>query len=197
MPSKEQLRSFVRQRRNLLTREEWLNLSRRLVGNLKSLLKLFPDAEFFLFFYPVNREPNLLPLAEELLKTGKSVAFPRVSGREILPVKVSSLKELSPGRFGIPEPPLNYQKLLKSADVVFVPGLAFDLSGFRIGYGGGFYDRFLKNFEHRVRVGVCFSFQLFSEVPHDPFDVPVDYISTEKFWIRRKEWNQSLLPYWR
>jgi len=184
LSSKELFRSLVRRRRKLLTRDEWLNLSKRLVVNLKSLLKLFSHAESFLFFYPVNREPNVLPLAEELLKTGKTVAFPRVSGREILPIKVFSLKELSPGKFGIPEPPLNYQNRLESADVVFVPGLVFDVHGFRVGYGGGFYDRFLRKFKHKAKVGVCFSFQLFSEVPHDPFDVPVDYISTEKFWVR-------------
>ncbi len=191
MPSKEVLRSLIRQRRSLLTEEEWKRKSKKVTEQLKRVLNLYPHAESFLFYYPVNREPEITPLAEELLKAGKSVAFPKVSGKEMLPVEVASLEELSRGKFGIPEPPLDFRRVLKSADVVFVPGLAFDRFGFRVGYGGGYYDRFLKSFPVKVKVGVCFSFQLFERVPHDPFDVPVDYITTEKFFIRRKEWNQS------
>ena len=190
MPSKETVRSSIRQRRSLLTEGEYRKKSREVVENIKSLLKLYPHADSFLFFYPIRKEPDITPLTEELLKKGKRVAFPKVSGREILPVEVSSLKELSPGKFGIPEPPLNFCRVLKRVDLVFVPGLAFDRYGYRVGYGGGFYDRFLRSFPVKVKVGVCFSFQLFDKVPHDPFDVPVDYITTEKFFIRRKEWNQ-------
>ncbi len=191
LPSKETVRSYIRQRRSLLTENEWKIKSNRVTEQLKGVLNLYPHAESFLFYYSINREPDITPLAKKLLKAGKRVAFPKVSGKEILPIEVSSLRELSPGRFGIPEPPLDFRRVLNQVDVVFVPGLAFDVYGFRVGYGGGFYDRFLKSFRTKARVGVCFSFQLFDRVPHDPFDVPVDYITTEKFWIRRKEWNQS------
>ncbi len=196
LPSKEALRSFIRQRRNLLTESEWKSLSKKIVENVKSFLNTLPYVESFLFFYPIKKEPDLILLAEELLKNGKTVAFPKINGKEITPIVVNSVKELSPGKFGIPEPPSDFRRVLKSADVVFVPGLAFDISGFRVGYGGGYYDRFLKSFTVKAKVGVCFSFQLFEKVPHNPFDIPVDYITTEKFWIRRKKWNQSLLPYW-
>ena len=187
---KFQIRSLIRQRRILLSEEERRSLSLRLIDNLKSLISLFPTAESFLFFYPIKGEPDLLPLASELLDSGKRVLFPKVDGGEILPVEVSSLKELLPGKFGIPEPPLDYGRVLRSPDVVFVPGLAFDIYGFRIGYGGGFYDRFLARVSPLAKIGVCFGFQLFSELPHDPFDIPVDYITTEKNWRRRREWKR-------
>ena len=189
MPSKEAFRSFVRRRRNLLISDQWKRLSGALVLNVEALLRLYPHAESFLFFYPIRKEPDLTPLAEELIRKGKLVAFPKVVGKEIFPVMVNSLKELFPGKFGVREPSLEFDRILTGIDVAFIPGLAFDRYGFRIGYGGGYYDRFLNSFPVKVKVGVCFSFQLFEKVPHDPFDVPVDYITTEKFWTRRKEWN--------
>jgi 5-formyltetrahydrofolate cyclo-ligase len=188
---KFQIRHRVRQRRLLLTEDEREKLSRRLIERLSNLLSLIPHAESSLFFYPIKGEPNLLPLAEKLLRLGKTVSFPKVEGKELIPISISSLRELTPGKFNIPEPPMDVKRVVKSIDVVFVPGLAFDLFGYRIGYGGGFYDRFLSKNPSSKKIGICFSFQLFSELPHDPFDVPVDYIVTDKNWTRRKEWRQS------
>lgn len=187
---KFKIRSEVKQKRLSLTEDEIGHKSSRIIENLKSLLSLFPHANSFLFFYPLKGEPNLLPLAEELIKKGKQVSFPKVEGEELVPVRISSLKEFVPGAFGIPEPPFNPRNIVRKIHVAFIPGLAFDVFGHRIGYGKGFYDRFLKKSEIPVKVGICFEFQFFPEIPQHPFDIPVDYVVTEKRTVRRKEWRR-------
>ena len=65
-------------------------------------------------------------------------------------------------------------------DLIIVPGVAFDRNGYRIGYGGGYYDRFLANLDHVTKISLAFDMQLISSIPHEHFDIPVNYIITEK-----------------
>jgi len=65
-------------------------------------------------------------------------------------------------------------------DVVLVPGLIFREDGFRIGYGGGYYDRFLRDAKSVVKIGLCYEMQIYEDIPVDIYDIPVDYIITEK-----------------
>jgi hypothetical protein len=183
---------------NLIFSQDKKNLEEFLKDLQRTLIKADVDVKIVLeitrkikeeFKEKKELDPNVKRLVisilyEELLKhIGE--------GKELIPISISSLRELTPGKFNIPEPPMDVKRVVKSIDVVFVPGLAFDLFGYRIGYGGGFYDRFLSKNPSSKKIGICFSFQLFSELPHDPFDVPVDYIVTDKNWTRRKEWRQS------
>jgi 5-formyltetrahydrofolate cyclo-ligase len=188
---KERIRQELKARRLLLSPEEVRRKSLLIVSRAKELLReLNPSS--CLFFHPIKNEPDLTSLASELLKEGKTVAFPKVVGREIVPIQVSSLRELQPGRFGILEPPYSPQKVLKEVDAVFVPGIAFDGRGYRIGFGGGYYDRLLEKLPVKAKIGVCFDFQLLEELPTEPFDVPVDFVITENTTVRRKaKWKQS------
>ena len=93
--------------------------------------------------------------------------------------RVYSFSDLVPGPFGLLEPnPKNEEADLSSLEVILVPGVVFDVKGYRIGYGGGFYDRVLKE-TRALKVGVCYSFQLVESLPVEPHDVPVDLIITE------------------
>ncbi|SMP14323.1 5-formyltetrahydrofolate cyclo-ligase [Desulfurobacterium pacificum] len=184
--TKEAIRRFIKQKRLLLSKDEVTQLSTKIE---EKLYNLFSNAKSFLFYYPFKNEVTLLNLAEKLLQAGKTVAFPKTEGKEIIPVAVNNLRELSPGKFSIPEPPLNPEKILKTIDIAFVPGIAFDLNCFRIGYGGGFYDRFLAKWKIGTKIGICFDFQVVEKIPTDPFDVPMNAVITEKREIRRKEWN--------
>ncbi|WP_456456017.1 5-formyltetrahydrofolate cyclo-ligase [Thermovibrio sp.] len=186
---KERIRQELLSKRLLLTKDQISSKSLKIAESLKELLR---KGEFtsFLFFYPIKGEPDLLGLAELFLEEGKVVAFPKVVGKEIYPVKVSSLRELSPGKFGIKEPPYTPENFLREIEVVITPGVAFDREGYRLGYGGGFYDRFFCRFPVKLKVGVCYSFQLLNSLPREPFDVPVDLVITEKERIRRKRWSQ-------
>ena len=184
--TKEAIRKFIKQKRLLLSKDEVEQLSRNIEVKLQNILK---DANSFLFYYPFKNEVSLLNLAEQFLQAGKTVAFPRTEGKEIIPIAVNNLKELIPGKFSIPEPKFNPEKILEEIDIAFVPGIAFDLNCFRIGYGGGFYDRFLAKWKIGTKIGICFDFQVVEKIPADPFDVPMDAVITEKREIRRKEWN--------
>lgn len=185
---KEEIRERVSKRRLLLSTEEAGKKSSLIVDRLKSLS--LEDFDSFLFYYPVKNEVSLLELAQDFLRIGKVVAFPKVVGKEIVPVRVDSLSRLLPGKFSIPEPPLSPDAVLKEVSVIFVPGLAFDLECYRLGYGGGYYDRFLPKFQSALKVGVCYDFQLLDRLPREPFDVPVDIVVTENRTTRRKKWKQ-------
>ncbi|WP_022846876.1 5-formyltetrahydrofolate cyclo-ligase [Desulfurobacterium sp. TC5-1] len=182
---KAALRHKIKGKRLLLDRKEAEAKSKIICKKLLTIDAVRKHRSFLLY-YPFKNEVSLLSLFNELKKAGKSVLFPKVSGKELIPVKVNSLNELSPGYMGILEPPETGRK--EKPEVVFVPGIAFDLQCYRLGYGGGFYDRFLSGKEY-FTIGVCFDFQIVEKLPVEPFDVPVKLVVSEKRTIRRKEWN--------
>ncbi len=149
------------------------------IGEKLSCLKEVKRADTLCIYYPVKGEVDLLGWADRL---NKRVCLPKVAGRELLFGSIS--QQLIEGRFGIPEP--------KEADVEFeeidifvVPGVAYDWMGYRLGYGGGYYDRLLKRrLPHQLFVGVCFHLQLVEELPREPWDRAVDVVVTEKALIR-------------
>jgi 5-formyltetrahydrofolate cyclo-ligase len=111
--------------------------------------------------------------------------FPRIESGAIAWARVSEWDALAPGVFGIPEPS-GPREVLHASDVVFVPGLAFDRNGRRLGRGGGHYDRaFPPGVEAPWLVGVGYSFQWIAEIPHDSRDRRVDAIVTEHGWVWR------------
>ncbi len=96
--------------------------------------------------------------------------------------KINTLEELTSSHYGIPEPMEDPQMLVTEFDktVCIVPGLTFDIKGKRMGYGGGFYDRFLSMHPEIITVGLCYNSLLSELVPSEPHDISVDYIITEK-----------------
>ena len=116
---------------------------------------------------------------EEAWKLGKSVWFPRVEGSEMNFYLVEQKEDLQPGAYGILEPTGEY-KADGYDGLLIMPGVAFDEECHRIGYGGGFYDRFLEKHPYITRVAVAFEFQMMSEVPVEPTDISPEIIVTEK-----------------
>ena len=94
---------------------------------------------------------------------------------------INVLDQISPGYMGIPEPVTESQMNVEDIDMLVVPGVGFDPSGRRIGYGGGFYDRLLPRVKgKRTIAALAFCAQVFEQVPGMPHDIPVDYIITEE-----------------
>ncbi|SNR66072.1 5-formyltetrahydrofolate cyclo-ligase [Desulfurobacterium atlanticum] len=182
---KAEIRKRIKEKRLLLDKTCAEKLSIEVCGHILNIENLL-EFSSFLLYYPHKGEVSLLSLFSFLKDHGKRVLFPKVVGKEIIPIEVSSLDELSKGFKGIFEP-VFLSKSYKP-DVVFVPGIAFDLECYRLGYGGGFYDRFLSGKDY-FKVGVCFDFQIIDRLPVEPFDVPVDVVVSEKRVIRRKKWN--------
>jgi 5-formyltetrahydrofolate cyclo-ligase len=123
------------------------------------------------------------PLLERLLADGHQVLLPYVDGERLAAAEITSLADLVPGFRGIREPAR--REPVSGAGAAVVPGVAFDESGGRLGYGGGFYDRFLATIDRSVPiVGICLDAQIVKAVPREVHDRTVDVIVTERRVIR-------------
>ncbi|QQE78599.1 5-formyltetrahydrofolate cyclo-ligase [Alicyclobacillus sp. SO9] len=129
-------------------------------------------------------EVDLQPLAQSLRARGIVTAYPKCySQRNMSFYNVNSLEELTPSSFGVPEPPGHESRYVdeQSIDVMLIPGLAYTLDGLRLGYGGGFYDKFLSHSGRAyTRIGIAYDRQLTARLPCGPLDERVSYLATEK-----------------
>lgn len=159
-------------------RQEW----DRFLNDALANSRFYREARVLLCFFPVRGEPDLLPLAAKALRDGKKVAFP-ISHPEDHTMSfraVGDLSELKKGTYGIPEPPETGELLNDARDALcLLPGLAFDRYGYRLGYGGGYYDRFLEHFSG-VAIAPTYSPFLADRLPTDDYDRPSDGVITEK-----------------
>jgi 5-formyltetrahydrofolate cyclo-ligase len=115
---------------------------------------------------------------------GKRIAVPlcRSVSRELIACRIDGFDELECGHYGIREPKADLLRPVPPGeiDAVVVPAVAFDRQGHRLGYGGGYYDRFLPGAPRATRIGVAFARQIVPEIPASPHDVAVDCIVTER-----------------
>ena len=178
---KERIRKELLKKRISLSEAERRKLSEKIVENLRKLPE-YKKAKKVLLYCPVKGEPDLTSLFEEVMKE-KELVLPKVEGEYLKLIKVENPSCLSPGAFGIFEPQSGEEIEPEELDFIAVPGIAFDIRGYRIGFGKGYYDRLLKRTKGK-KVGVAYSFQVLERIPNDTWDVPVDIILTEKF-VRR------------
>ena len=149
---------------------------------LKVLLseKAFIDASSVALYFPVNGEVDTTETFKKCIDLEKKVFFPKTRGSGLIFLRTRNVEELTPGAFAIPEPPADAERARNDElDLVLVPGVAFDFSGNRIGYGKGFYDRFLKDIPRRARFGLAYRFQVLKSVPSRETDVKAGRIITE------------------
>jgi len=144
------------------------------------------NAKSIMTYIDFRNEVQTRPLIDYCLSNGKNVVIPIsvFKGRQLIPSQLMDPdKELQISKFGLLEPKPEYVRVFdkEELDVIIVPGVAFDKYGYRVGYGAGFYDRFLASIDNEsvVKVGVAFELQLHDSVPHDSFDATVDIIVTE------------------
>ncbi len=143
-----------------------------------SAVRLAKTAFLYLSF---GSEVETLPILEELLRRGVRVAVPRcdLETKTMDAVEISHLSQVEKGAYGILEPVGDLPVLSpKEIDVALVPALAFDNEGFRLGYGGGYYDKFLNEMDG-VTVGLAFSECLTHDLPREEFDMQVDWVITD------------------
>lgn len=134
-------------------------------------LPQYAEAKTLLCYVSTDIEVDTRALITAALQSGKTVAVPRcLPGRPELSFHViESLSALQPGAYGILEPPKAAPSPAFSDALCVVPGLCWDTAGFRVGYGKGYYDRFLAQFPGET-VGLAYAFDLTRHVPHDGFD---------------------------
>lgn len=144
--------------------------------------KFYKSADLLLTYVSVGSEADTRKLIEYSIKKGKRVAVPFCKGKEMQFYEIGGLDELIEGKFGIPTVNTGYTLPVNNFEnaLCIVPGLCFDLYGNRIGYGGGFYDRFLE--KHKVpTAALTYERCICSKIPSDSFDVRINRIITENY----------------
>lgn len=173
---------LLEQRQNIPESEK--RAAEEQIINTISSLASFRFAKTLLLYYPIRNELDITPLIEISAKLGKKAALP-ISNKDEPEMDffyISSKSELVKGAFGIMEPKKDAEKYIpenSDSAICIIPAVAYDTSGHRLGYGKGYYDRFLTRF-HGTRLGICMSDMLLNELPHGKYDIPVNAIITEK-----------------
>ncbi|HHW71482.1 MAG TPA: 5-formyltetrahydrofolate cyclo-ligase [Clostridiales bacterium] len=181
--SKDEIRKFIEKRRDGLDDTIKKSMDNR-IFNLIIGHNLFKDASVIFTYVSFKGEVNTHNIINYALKEGKTICVPKIidKSKGMALFKIEDLSSLSPGYCGILEPQVNLGTLsIDCVDLIIVPGLAFDMRGGRIGYGGGFYDRLLASSSADVsKVALAYEFQVFDKIPTDKWDKGVDMIMTEE-----------------
>lgn len=172
---KSALRKQIREKKRAMTEEQIVSASARL-GELFRAHPLYQNARTIYFYLPYNQEVRTVPMLEQALLDGKRVAVPKVCGEEMKFIYIEDLSGVETGYCGIPEPVADGPVAEDPDALVLMPGLAFDAQGHRIGYGGGFYDKFLANEPEHPTIALCYDFQMVEHLQTEKFDVPVDCV---------------------
>ena len=178
MDSKKDIRKKIFAERKLRSDEEVRSMSLTITERVTAL-PAFKNAGRILVYADYNHEVVTEYLIKEAWKAGKEVAVPKVVGKDMVFYKLTDFSQLEPGYFGIPEPVSGEIADWPQA-LMIMPGVAFDRANHRVGYGGGFYDRYLEKHPQLERVAIAFSFQMLSEVPVEPTDICPQIVVTEE-----------------
>jgi len=172
---KKELRRQIREQKRAMTEAQIVTASEKL-GQLFADSELYRQAKTIYGYLPYNQEVRTVPMLQRALADGKRVAVPKVYGEEMKFIYLTDLSRVEAGYAGIPEPVDDGPVADDPTALVLMPGLAFDRHGRRIGYGGGFYDRFLAKEPNHPTLALCYSFQMVEAIPTEDFDVPVNCV---------------------
>lgn len=148
----------------------------------------YKNAKTIMTFISFGAEVDTHEFIKDSISKGKRIVVPITiaASKELRLSEVFNFEELEIGFYNILTPKEEFIRYVDSSevDLIIVPGVAFDRNGYRIGYGGGYYDRFLSKLDHITKISLAFDMQLIPKVPHENFDIPVNYIITEKELIK-------------
>ena len=172
---KQALRSQIRAQKRAMTPQQIEAASQRL-GELFAASQLYQQAKTIYGYLPYNQEVRTVPMLQRALDDGKRVAVPKCYGDEMRFIYLEDLSAVEKGYCGIPEPIADEPIADDPTALVLMPGLAFDPQGHRIGYGGGFYDKFLAAEPGHPTLALCYDFQMLDHLETEEFDSPVDCV---------------------
>ena len=182
--SKSTLRkNMIRQRKNMKL-EDVSAFSTKIINTIMELPEFIKSKNIMLYLN-FNNEVDTTPLVTWCFNNGKTVIAPYCiqSTREIIPFEINNLTtDLTKSTFGVMEPKHDLLKKfdIDDIDLIIVPGVVFDKHCNRIGFGAGYYDRFLsKKSKEAITIGIAYDYQIIDEVPTDIYDVPLNFIVTQ------------------
>ena len=172
---KKLLRKTIRDQKRAMTVEQ-IEEKSRLLGEQFHGSDFYRQAKSIYGYLPYNQEVRTVAMLEQALKDGKRVAVPKCYGDEMRFIWMEDLSKVEKGYAGIPEPIADDPVADDETALVLMPGLAFDPMGHRIGYGGGFYDKFLAKEPGHPTLALCYDFQMLDHLETEEFDIPVDRV---------------------
>lgn len=184
--NKGELRREIKVKRANLSKEIKSEYDKKIKKNFFES-EVYKNSKTIFIYVNMDSEVNTIEIIKELIALGKKVAVPKIVSinikeKQMKALRIDSILQLNEsGAFGILEPSIECEDISEEVDLTIIPGLAFDIKGNRLGYGGGFYDRFLRRYSNSKRLALCYDFQILEEVPHEFFDEKVqDIISNER-----------------
>ena len=178
------LRKEALQRRNDIPPQMRFELSKRIATQVTNWIKT-RSIDSVMIYLGMRSEVDTHDVLDYLFNHGKVALAPvmEMKCRTLIPYRIENAKgDLERHRYGMLQPNKEIcdKFPLDQIDLIVVPGIAFDLKGYRVGFGGGFYDRFLPNCPEAIWIGLAFEQQIVADIQPQPWDVPLHYIFTEK-----------------
>ena len=175
---KKRLREKILLIRQALATEQRKEYDEKIFHNLSSFLckQKYAKAEKIAVYTPVHNEVNTSSILPWLIARGWQVALPKISGKQLIFSRWFRQSKMSPNRFGILEPA--HTELI-IPNIVVTPLVAFDHRKYRLGYGGGFYDRYFQQYPNIPKIGIAYECQKVSAIPYEENDAKLDSIITE------------------
>ena len=181
--TKKDVRNYIKNIKSSMNSQEVIEKSIQ-IQNLLMEQQEYKKAENIYIYVNYNQEVITTDIIKRSLLAGKNVYVPKVYNDTIKFHQIRSFEDdLAPGAYGIFEPVSDVIDDLRDG-LLIMPGLAFDMEFHRIGYGGGYYDRYLALSNSHIKLALAYNFQIFDLIPNDEFDRKVDVIITQDFVIR-------------
>ncbi len=180
---KKAIRKHCRALRMAMALEEREQASRQMADVILASRE-YREAPVILAYIDAKNEISPAGIVEDAWRQGKTVAVPRVHGKTMDFYRIQRWEDLEPGAFGIREPRPDCPLVDISQGLMLAPGVAFDRTGRRVGYGGGYYDRYLAAHPQLTVWGLAFECQLLEQVPAEETDRRMDQVVTEKGFRR-------------
>ncbi len=172
---KKALRAEIRAKKRAMTAQEIEEKSAALAKAFYETAE-YKNAKTIYGYLPYNQEVRTTQMLAHALADGKRVAVPKVYGDTMKFILLSDLTQVAKGYAGIPEPIADGPVAADPTALVLMPGLAFDPDGHRLGYGGGFYDKFLAAEPDHPTLALCYDFQMLPHLDTESYDIPVDRV---------------------
>lgn len=176
---KKALRAEIKAKKRAMTEEQIAATSEALARQFYAH-PAYQNAKSIFGYLSYNQEVRTMPMLEQAQRDGKRVAVPKVIGDRMIFIWLDDLSRIELGYCNIPEPIDNGPEAVDETALVMMPGLAFDPTGRRCGYGGGFYDRYLEEHPDHPTLAMCYGFQMFDHLDTDPHDIPVNYVLSQE-----------------
>lgn len=173
--TKQFLRSQIRTAKRQYSPAQLAVFSKTLCDNILNM-PAYQSAHTLLLYSPLTDEVDIFPLIDNAFCNGKCVLLPKVVGDDLELHIYKGVVSLERGAFGILEPTGEVFSDYDNVDAAIIPGMAFDGHGNRLGRGKGYYDRLLPRLTKAYKIGVCFPFQYFDEIPSEEHDVVMDCV---------------------